>query len=293
MQNSDQRTFDPPIVAPSMTALGARTGRRPGSIAAIGIMVLTCLAACGGSSSANGPTGPLGTVPGVRALVQPPTTPPDFDQDLSVSPTVGGKAVTVGEVAKGRRLLMIGDSIFASLATRYGDLACSTLTPQGWSVAVEAEVGRFIDLGLRIVNRKMPQGFDAAVLFLGTNYRDDQAEYRAILIQILDQLSDIPVVILTSGEHKYEITEVNNVVIEQVGQRDNLWLIDWRRLSKKPGVLWKDGIHPTEEGEKYLISEIAKVLGTAPGTGEGLCLPSEFVADTSLENGPDFGGTTP
>lgn len=268
--------------------------RRRFSTAVGTFAVLSVVAnACGGDSSSSGPPEPLGMVEGIRALVQPPTSPPDFDQDLSVSPTVGGKAVTVGETAKGRRLLMIGDSIFASLATRYGDLACRTLVPQGWQVSVEAEVGRFVDLGLRVVERKLPQGFDAVVIFLGTNYRDSQVEYRAALIEILDRLSALPVVILTASEHRFEITEVNDVIIEQVGQRNNLWLIDWRRLSKKPGVMWKDGIHPTEEGEVYLISEIAKVLGTASGSGTASCLPSEFVADTSLENGPDFGGTTP
>lgn len=249
-------------------------------------------ASCGGDSGPDEMSGPLGTIGGVRALVQPPTSPPDFDEDLSSSPTVGGKTLTVGEAAEGPRLLMIGDSILAAMASRYGDLACRTLTPQGWQVAVEAEVGRFIDLGLKVVNRKLSQGFDAVVLLLGTNYRDDQAEYRTTLMEILDQLSDLPVVILTVTEHRYEITEVNNVIIEQVGQRDNLWLIDWRRLSKKPGILWKDGIHPTSDGEQLLISEIAEVLGTAPGAGEGDCLPSEFTADTTLENGPDFGGST-
>jgi hypothetical protein len=165
--------------------------------------------------------------------------------------------------------------------------------PQGWRVSVEAEVGRFIDLGLRIVNRKLPQGFDAVVFFMGTNYRNSQVEYRTTLIEILERLNSVPVVILTASEHRFAISEVNNVIIEQVGQRDNVWLIDWRRLSKNPGVLSKDGIHPTVEGEEFLISEIANVLGTAPGSGPGSCLPSEFVADTSLEDGPNFGGSTP
>ena len=250
-------------------------------------------AACGESPSSSGPSGPLGTVGGIRALAQPPTSPPDFDEDLSTSPTVGGKALTVGEAAQGARLLMVGDSIFASMATRYGDLACRTLVPQGWRVSVEAEVGRFIDLGLRIVNRKLPQGFDAVVFFMGTNYRNNQVEYRATLVEILERLNSVPVVILTASEHRFAISEVNDVIIEQVGQRDNVWLIDWRRLSKNPGVLSKDGIHPSVEGEKFLISEIAEVLGTAPGSGVGSCLPSEFVADTSLEDGPNFGGSTP
>lgn len=288
---------DSNLNAPGSTSMmsSGRTWRRSErSIALVVFLGMSLVVvACGDSPSSNGPSGPLGTVAGVRALVQPPTSPPDLDQDLSVSPTVGGKAVTVGEAAKGRRLLMIGDSIFASLATRYGDLACKTLVPQGWQVSVEAEVGRFVDLGLRVVNRKQPQGVDAAVLFLGTNYRNNQGEYRATLIEILDRLSAIPVVILTASEHKFEITEVNDVIIEQVGQRENLWLIDWRRLSKKPGVLWKDGIHPSSDGEKYLISEIAEVLGAAPGTNTGSCMPSEFLADTSLENGPDFGSINP
>ncbi|MFM1751275.1 MAG: hypothetical protein RL119_237 [Actinomycetota bacterium] len=258
------------------------------------LLALTLLGvACGDSSSTTGASGPLGTVGGVRALVQPVTTPPDYDQDLSTSPTVGGKALTVGEAAEGPRLLMVGDSVFAALATRYGDLACQTLNPQGWEVSVEAEVGRFIDQGLKFVNRKIPQGFDAVVFFMGTNYRNDQADYRAILVQILDQLSSVPVVLLTASEHRFEISEVNDVIIEQVGQRDNVWLIDWRRLSKKPGVLSKDGIHPSEDGEIYLISEIAAVLGTAPGNARGACLPSEFVADSNLEEGAEFGGTTP
>lgn len=238
------------------------------------------------SSDSNVLVGPLGTVPGVRALVQPPTSPPGYGE-VSLDPlVVGGRAETVGEAAAGPRLLMIGDSILASMATRYGDLACRTLNPLGWKVAVEAEVGRFVDLGVRVVKKKLPQGFDAAVVFLGTNYRGVQDEYRAAMIEILDLLAPRPVVVLTAGEHNKNISEVNRVVIEQVGERQNLWLIDWRRLSKNPGMLWRDGIHPTEDGEQYLIDLIARVLGTAPSGQAGECLPSEFVNDSTLEVKP-------
>lgn len=253
-------------------------------------IVLASLAMTGcatqSSAESNAIVGPLGTVPGVRALVQPPTSPPGFGDVSLDPPVVGGHAETIGEAAAGPRLLMIGDSIFASLATRYGDLACRTLTPLGWKVAVEAEVGRFVDLGVRVVKRKLPQGFDAAIVFLGTNYRGVQDEYRAAMTEILDQLAPRPVIILTASEHNDDIAEVNRVVIEQVGQRDNVWLIDWRRLSKNPGVLWRDGIHPTEEGEKFLIDTIAQVLGQAPGGKPGECLPSEFVSDTTLDVKP-------
>lgn len=244
--------------------------------------------ACGSASTSdsNVVVGPLGTVPGVRGLVQPPTSPPGYGEVSLDPPIVGGRAETIGEEAAGPRLLMIGDSILASMATRYGDLACRTLNPLGWKVAVEAEVGRFVDLGVRVVKRKLPQGFDAAVVFLGTNYRGVQDEYRAAMIEILDQLAPRPVIVLTASEHNKNISEVNRVIIEQIGERQNLWFIDWRRLSKNPGMLWRDGIHPTEEGEQFLIDAIAQVLGTAPGGQPGECLPSEFTNDSTLEVKP-------
>ena len=77
-------------------------------------------------------------------------------------------------------------------------MACERLVPLGWQVAVEAERGRFIDLGLRIVNKKLPQGFDAAVLFLGTNYGKKQDIYQEYLDKILDELAPLPVIILTA-----------------------------------------------------------------------------------------------
>lgn len=263
---------------------------RPSGRTAALFLAAGCLgvAACGGDSASNSNVvvGPLGTVPGVQALVQPPTSPPGYGEVSLDPPIVGGRAEKVGEAVEGSRLLMIGDSILASMATRYGDLACLTLNPLGWDVAVEAEVGRFVDLGVRVVKRKLSQGFDAAIVFLGTNYRGVQDEYRAAMIEILDQLAPRPVIVLTASEHNKNISEVNRVVIEQVGERQNLWLIDWRRLSKNPGMLWRDGIHPTEDGEQFLIDTIAQVLGNAPGGEAGECLPSEFVNDSTLDQKP-------
>lgn len=256
-----------------------------GLTTACGVMVLAACAS-GSASDSNVVVGPLGTVPGVHALVQPVTTPAGYGEISLSEPIVGGRTQTIGESAKGPKVLMIGDSIFAGMATRYSDLACKTLMPLGWKVSVEAEVGRFVDLGVKVVDRKLSQGFDAAVVLLGTNYREVQDDFRKTLIEILDKLAPRPVIILTVSEYKKTIAEVNQVVIEQIGERDNLWFIDWRRLSKNPGILWRDGIHPTEEGEKYLIDRIAEVLGTAPGGQPGECLPSEFTSDTTLDVKP-------
>jgi hypothetical protein len=130
----------------------------------------------------------------------------------------------------------------------------------------------------------LPQGFDAVVLFLGTNYGKKQDVYQEYLDKILDQLAPRPVIILTATEYKPFMREVNAVIEEEVRTRDNLWLVDWREISKTPGVLWKDGIHPVDEGNALLMDSIIEALGSAPGDVPGECLKVEFKDDAPLSN---------
>lgn len=254
------------------------------------IVVITALlasvAACGSSISDGATTtGVSGTVAGIGNL-------PDQGSMTSVVQTpetsapVESRMLTVGELSDGPRLLMIGDSIFTSISRRSSNMACERLVPLGWQVAVEAERGRFIDLGLRIVKKKLPQGFDAAVLFLGTNYGKKQDVYQEYLAEILDELAPRPVIILTATEYKPFMQEVNAVIEEEVRTRDNLWLVDWREISKTPGVLWKDGIHPVDAGNVVLMDSIISVLGIAPSGEPGECLKVEFKDDAPLSNLP-------
>ena len=256
--------------------------RRSSVLAVLLIAVVSC-----GSSGSNGATTTAvsGTVAGIGNLPdQVSTTAVNSVSETSTS--LESRPLTVGELSDGPRLLMIGDSIFAAVSRRYSNMACDRLVPLGWQVAVEAERGRFIDLGLRIVKQKLPQGFDAAVLFLGTNYGKKQDIYKEYLDKILDQLAPRPVIILTATEYKPFIQEVNAVIEEEVKTRDNLWLVDWREISKTPGTLWKDGIHPVDAGNVLLMDSIIKVLGNAPGGAPGECLKVEFKDDAPLTNAP-------
>lgn len=253
----------------------------------IAIVASLVFAASCGSSNSDGSTttAVTGTVAGVGNL-------PEQGSTSSVTPisqsstSVESRPLTVGELSDGPRLLMIGDSIFAAISRRYSNMACERLVPLGWQVAVEAERGRFIDLGLRIVKAKLPQGFDAAVLFLGTNYGKKQDVYKEYLDKILDELAPRPVIILTATEYKPFMQEVNAVIEEEVRTRDNLWLVDWREISKTPGMLWKDGIHPVDAGNVLLLDSIIEVLGNAPGGAPGECLKVEFKDDAPLTNVP-------
>ena len=243
--------------------------------------------ACGSSDNRPDQTSSsvAGTVAGVGNLpTQVATSVADATNQTPT--TLESRQLTVGELSNGPRLLMIGDSIFAGVSRRYSNMACDRLLPLGWQVAVEAERGRFIDLGLRIVKKKLPQGFDAAVLFLGTNYGKKQDVYQEYLDKILDELSPRPVIILTATEYKPFIAEVNAVIEEEVKTRDNLWLVDWREISKAPGALWKDGIHPVDAGNVLLMDSIIAVLGNAPGGAPGECLKVEFKDDAPLSNLP-------
>ena len=60
----------------------------------------------------------------------------------------------------------------------------------------------------------------------------------------------------------------------------------WREISKTPGVLWKDGIHPVDAGNVLLMDSIIEVLGNAPGSDPGECLKVEFKEDAPLSNLP-------
>ena len=265
--------------------------RRRNVLVVAGIGLMLSLGSCGSDSGdVAPPTGPVSaTVPGVGIL--PNHSSGTGFESVSESSTPDGiRQLTVGEVAVGPRLLLIGDSILAGLSRRFGNAACQTLTPLGWQVSVEAEVGKNIELGLRVVNKKLPQGFDAAVIFLGTNYGAQQDFYQETLNKILDELSPRPVVIFTVSEFKPIIKEVNMVIEEELRTRPNLWLIDWREISKAPGILWTDEIHPSIQGNEVLMQEIVKVLGTAPGAESGICLKSEFTDDVPIANLPPVVG---
>ena len=248
--------------------------------------LLLAAVACGSSDSDGVTTAAAnGTVAGIGNLPDQVSTTA-VDPSSQTSAPIQSRPLTVGELSNGPRLLMIGDSIFAAVSRRYSNMACDRLVPMGWQVAVEAERGRFIDLGLRIVKKKLPQGFDAAVLFLGTNYGKKQDVYKEYLDKILDELAPRPVIILTATEYEPFMQEVNAVIEEEVRTRDNLWLVDWREISKTPGVLWRDGIHPVDAGNVVLMDSIIEVLGNAPGSDPGECLKVEFKEDAPLSNLP-------
>jgi hypothetical protein len=207
-------------------------------------------------------------------------------------------AQQIGELVGGNRLLMIGDSIFAGTESRHGGEMCAGLNSLGWTVEVAAEVGRFVEFGVTVARRLIPQSsasgagtagrsdddWDAVAVFLGSNYDGDQGNYDARMRQILDRAAPRPILLYTVTEYRTDYSEVTAVINQLVEDYQNATLIDWAQAARTPGVLRPDGLHPGNAGEQVLVDLTGAALGRAPD-GEVTCIESQFSDDSSSSQG--------
>ncbi|HET9548029.1 MAG TPA: hypothetical protein VFO97_09350, partial [Desertimonas sp.] len=103
----------------------------------------------------------------------------------SADPETYAGGAPLREIVEGQRVLMIGDSIMASTSRRYGGEMCRELVPRGWEVEVDAESGRFVDFGDRVLDNRLDAGWDVAVVMLGNNYGADKAVFSDYLTDIV------------------------------------------------------------------------------------------------------------
>ncbi len=279
---------------PRSTPLGRLAASGGALLGALGLLV-----ACGGdgngSGDATGASVPaatvIPTVPNVGHLPDPidATRAPIMVQAPVNSD--GSPAALIGEAVDGNRVLMIGDSILASTSSRYGGQMCATVVPLGWKVQVEAEPSRFIDFGNFVLDRVLPDDvtaendWDAAVVFLGSNYGSDPVVYEAELREILDRLAPRPTLLFTVTQYRQNYAEVNEVVRRLDAEYDNVTLVDWEIASQTPGVLSGDRLHPSDAGRQLIADLVAAALG--PARGEGECLKSQFRNDSNVNGDPD------
>ena len=194
----------------------------------------------------------------------------------------------IGSPLLGNRLIIIGDSIMASVSQRYGGQACDALVPLGWQVELDAETGRFVEFGTKVLNKRLAAGWDAAVILLGNNYLYDEAKYRAELHDLLQRLSPRPTVLLTTTVFRPEQQEVNQAIVAEASLFANVLVVDWAAITQERSLTGADRLHLTEAGRARLGATLAEVLGTASGN-EGRCLATEFNDDSA--SGP--AGTKP
>jgi lysophospholipase L1-like esterase len=243
------------------------------------------LTACGAGEAASPPAslstvGNVGNLPGELSgeSSAPASTVVEDDSPLvTTSGDDGGSPlpVRVGELADGNRLLVLGDSILEATSTRYGGEMCLRLVPHGWAVEIDAENGRDAGVGLQILEDRLEAGeeWDAAVVMLGNNYRNDPEQFEEQIEDILDLLAPAPVLLLTVTEFEDAQLEVNYVLRAVAAERDDVQVVDWaERTRHDDSLVGADGLHLSERGRVALVAMVRLALGDAPAASFGQCL---------------------
>ena len=250
------------------------------------LLVASCGSLTGDNSS--GVLSGVGRIPGYdfgTAI----TLPEGFELDL---PDIKGGLI--GTKAGGNRILMIGDSIMASTAKRYGNEMCNALVTLGWQVAVEAEASRFAEFGVRVLDKRMnaESGWDAAVVFLGSNYEGNKESYGKHMRKIIEKLTPRPILLVNTSLFRDAQRDVNQVLDDFAVEFKNVSILDWATISKSDGVLAPDGVHLSNNGRSIFAVAVARALDIAPFR-EGDCLDSKFRDDSAAGKGvmPDVVST--
>jgi len=199
----------------------------------------------------------------------------------------------LGEFADGSRVLVIGDSVLAATAPRYGGQLCEGLTAIGWTVEIDAEKGRFIDFAdLVLDSRLLPNqdtDWDVVIIGLGSNLGGSPAEFGQALTSVLERVVPRPVLLITVSEFEPSRQSVNEVIREVAANHDNVFVLEWAQIVQSDAELVNsDGLHLTGSGQARLTAEIVNVIGEAPdltASGEGRCLDSPFTDDDRYPTG--------
>jgi hypothetical protein len=237
------------------------------------------LTSCGVFDALTGNDGYLdgvGRIPGgdfARLVTLPDGVTIDFPELLGEM---------IGPQVEGSRVLLVGDSIFASTSSRYGNEMCDTLTKLGWQVAVEAEAGRFVDFGQQVLKSRQGEGWDAIVVFLGTNYDGNEVNYETRMREIVEMAWPTPIALLTTAMFRETQREVNDVILSLKDEYDNVTVLDWEKIAATPGLIGSDRVHLTTDGRAVLAASVARALEFAPDRNNGTCLDSRFRDDSAV-----------
>ncbi len=246
------------------------------------------LSACGASDevadpavSAVSPTIGLTGLPGPLSGATDPPGLPTASASSTFEP--------IGDRVLGNRLLMIGDSLLASTAERFGGQMCDLLGEQGWSVAVEAEENQRIGFGDEVLDERLEKSdapeWDAAAIFLGNNFDGDVDVFTDDLIDYIERLAPRPTLVYTLTEVDDGQAELNEMIRALPQAHPEVFVVDWAQLAvESPELLASDGLHLSEDGRNHLAAATAHALGEAPEADDVDCLKALFTDDS---NGPD------
>ena len=133
-------------------------------------------------------------------------------------------------------VLAIGDSVLIDTAP--------ALAAELGRVEVDARIGRHVDEGVRLLEKRQRAGTlpDIVIIGLGTNgplYKDQFERAMAAL-------AEVPTVLWVSVTVPRSWEDHTNLVLRELVPRyPNARLVDWHALSAdRPDLFWRDGYHP-------------------------------------------------
>ncbi|MEI7548675.1 MAG: hypothetical protein WCK21_11565, partial [Actinomycetota bacterium] len=198
--------------------------RRPAFL--LGICLLT--AACGSAASSTAATDSALPLSGLPPTVSTASRATTTSASASTIPT----GATAGARVKGNKVILIGDSVLASTAARYGGEMCKAIVPLGWQAELDAETGQFIQWGNDVLNDRLSAKWDVAVVLLGNNYLGDQGQYKFELERMVKRLTPAIVVLVRVTEFTSNRTQINAVIDELATRYPNVMLLDWAAITK-------------------------------------------------------------
>ena len=128
-------------------------------------------------------------------------------------------------------------------------------------IEVDAQVGRHVNEGVRILQRRAAAGTlpDTVIVQLGTNGPFRGGDFDAAMTA----LRDVPLVVWVNLTVPRDWESWNNAVLARsVPQYANARLVDWHAASAgHPELFWDDGFHPRPTGAALFARLVAGAMG--------------------------------
>ena len=154
--------------------------------------------------------------------------------------------------------------------------SCVRRSRSGWQVEVDAEPSRFVDFGNQVLDARLAAKWDAAYVFLGTNYLGDQQAYRKQLEKIVQRLSPSPVVLLTVTLFAESRREVNDAITLVGAEFPNVRVLDWGSIAAADATtILRDAASPHQR--RAVGVGIDRCRSDGRGAGAGRQMPQHVV----------------
>src|SRR5690606_1402465 len=160
------------------------------------------------------------------------------------------------------RLFVVGDSV---LEASYPTMA--RMLPS-WRVVADTRVGRRVPEGAGVVEERLDDIGDVAVVLLGHNYARGEG-FEAQFNRIMRSFWHLErVVWVTVAEWDTGQLEVNTVIRSAPDRWPNVVVADWAALAAaNPGYLQGDRVHLTSSGVLAIADLMARAVGPGPIPG--------------------------